>query len=184
VGQRAAVVQGDAGAMPFRTGSFDRILLGDVIEHLPGKLTVHAMAEVRRVLVPGGKALIHTSPNTWFISFVRRPLAVVLRMLGHHDVLARFEEYDRLRSPMHPSELNPVSLRRLVRAAGFRGHCWVDRDVLRSGTSDWTSGLAASRVVRLFALVAGSWPFRLLLGNDLYALVNKPDDRRAPRDGR
>ncbi|HEX9547023.1 MAG TPA: class I SAM-dependent methyltransferase [Acidimicrobiales bacterium] len=171
IGRQALVAQADGVALPFPNGSFDRVLLGDVIEHLPWPLAIRAMAEVDRVLAPGGWALVHTSPNTWFIAIVKPPLRIALRLLRRHEVLARFAEYDRLRGPMHPNELNPVTLPRLMRQAGVKAVTWVDRDVLRSGASEWTENLTASRLVRIIGAVAGAWPFRLLLGNDMYALV-------------
>jgi SAM-dependent methyltransferase len=171
VGRDALVVQADGVALPFPAGTFDRVLLGDVIEHLPWSLAIRAMAEVDRVLAPHGRALIHTSPNTWFIALVKRPLSVALRVLRRDEVLARFAEYDRLRGPMHPNELNPITLPRLMRRAGVQAKTWVDRDVLRSGASEWTENLTTSKFVRIVGAIAGTWPLRFLLGNDLYALV-------------
>jgi SAM-dependent methyltransferase len=172
LGAAAPVVQADATALPFASGSFDRILLGDVIEHIPWALAVTSLGEIRRVLAPGGRALIHTSPNTWFVKFVLPVLLVVLRLLRRRDVVAKFGDYNRMRGLMHPNELNPVSIRRLFREARVPARTWVDADVLRSGASTWTSGLAANPLVRLVAAVAARPPFRLVLGNDLYALVD------------
>jgi ubiquinone/menaquinone biosynthesis C-methylase UbiE len=172
---RAVVLQGDATALPFRPACFDRILMSDVIEHLPWAAAVGAMTEVRRVLAPGGRAVIHTSPNTWFLAIVMRPLRLLLRLLGRREVLARFADYDQLRGQMHPNELNPRSLRRLMRQAGVEATTWVDRDVLRSGASAWTAGLSSSAFVRLIGRWAGVWPLRLVFGNDLYVLVHGTD---------
>ncbi|MGI8751481.1 MAG: class I SAM-dependent methyltransferase [Acidimicrobiales bacterium] len=172
---KAPVLRADGTRLPFASGSFDRVLLGDVIEHLPWALAVEALGEVQRVLAPGGRALIHTSPNTWFISVVMPPLRLVLRLLRHDEVLGRFAEYDRLREAMHPNELSPTTLPRLMRAAGVPARTWVDRDVLRSGGSEWTRRLSQSPLVRAFGALAGVWPLRLLVGNDLYALIVHPN---------
>ena len=167
------VVRADAANLPFRRSVFSGILMGDVIEHLPWAMGVGMLHEVDRTLVPGGRALIHTSPNTWFIVIVKRPLQVAMRMLGRKEVVDRFAEYDRLRSVMHPNELNPLSIRKLLRHSGLEARTWVDRDVIRSGQSEWTENLSKSRLIRLLARVAGSWPFRLVLGNDMFALIVK-----------
>jgi 2-polyprenyl-3-methyl-5-hydroxy-6-metoxy-1,4-benzoquinol methylase len=66
-----SVSHADAVALPFRAAAFDRVLLGDVIEHLPWHLAVRCLQEVERVLAPRGHAVIHTSPNTWFIHAVK-----------------------------------------------------------------------------------------------------------------
>jgi ubiquinone/menaquinone biosynthesis C-methylase UbiE len=173
MGPRGRVVKGDGSKLPFRDAAFDRVLLGDVIEHLPWPLAREAIVEVERVLVPGGRALIHTSPNTWFISVVKPILVLLLRLLRRSEVLERFSEYDRLREAMHPNELNPRRFPRLMRESGVTARVWVDRDVLRSGASEWTERLSARRAIRGLGTVAGAWPLRLLLGNDMYALIEK-----------
>jgi ubiquinone/menaquinone biosynthesis C-methylase UbiE len=171
---RNVVLRGDATALPFASHSFDRILMGDVIEHLPWHLGVVALREMQRVLVPGGTAIIHTSPNRWFIVWCIRPLRLVLRLLGHEVALSRFDDYERLREAMHPNELSPLTIRRLMRAADVEATTWVDRDVLRSGASEWTKGLSRSPVIRILTRVAAVWPLRLVMGNDLYARIVVP----------
>lgn len=173
VGEWAGVMQADATSLPFRDACFDRVLLSDVVEHVPWPLAKELLREVRRVLVPGGRALIHTAPNTWFIAVVKKPLTAALRLLRSRPALERFAEYDRLRAAMHPNELSPMRLRRLLRESNVVGTSWVDRDVLRSGASEWTKGWPGWLVAAVGRL-AGGWPLRLVLGNDLYAVVEKP----------
>lgn len=52
----AAAVQGDALALPFEDGAFDRVICSEVLEHIPSD--VAAMAELARVLRPGGTMAI------------------------------------------------------------------------------------------------------------------------------
>src|SRR5947209_5469031 len=49
---RARCVGGDATAMPFDDGSFDRVIAAEVLEHVPADQ--RALAEIARVLRPGG----------------------------------------------------------------------------------------------------------------------------------
>ena len=49
---RARPVGGDATAMPFGDGSFDRVIAAEVLEHIP--FDRRALAEIARVLRPGG----------------------------------------------------------------------------------------------------------------------------------
>ncbi len=51
---RAAL--GDATAMPFPDGSFDRVIAAEVLEHIPGDQ--QAINEIARVLAPGGIAAV------------------------------------------------------------------------------------------------------------------------------
>jgi len=52
----AVSVRGDIGAIPFRDGAFELIICCHVLEHLPGDAP--ALAEIARVLAPGGQAVI------------------------------------------------------------------------------------------------------------------------------
>jgi SAM-dependent methyltransferase len=61
-GASATFVQGDATRLPFPDGSFDRIIVSEVLEHIPDDAA--AMAEITRVLHPEGKAAI-TVPRWW-----------------------------------------------------------------------------------------------------------------------
>ena len=49
-------VQGDALALPFADGAFDRIIAAEVLEHIPDDRS--AMAELARVLKPGGRMAV------------------------------------------------------------------------------------------------------------------------------
>jgi len=51
-GAEADVKEGDALALPFADGEFDRIIAAEVLEHIPADL--QAIAELARVLRPGG----------------------------------------------------------------------------------------------------------------------------------
>ncbi|HEY6474323.1 MAG TPA: methyltransferase domain-containing protein [Acidimicrobiales bacterium] len=56
----ASAVQGDALALPFADGTFDRVIASEVLEHIPDD--VAAMSELARVLKPGG-AMAVTVPR-------------------------------------------------------------------------------------------------------------------------
>jgi SAM-dependent methyltransferase len=57
----ATAVRGNAYALPFADGSFDRIIAAEVLEHLPAD--TDAMSELFRVLKPGG--LIAVTVPRW-----------------------------------------------------------------------------------------------------------------------
>jgi SAM-dependent methyltransferase len=55
-------VGADATRLPFRSGSFDLVLMAWVLEHLPRPAT--AFREIRRVLRTGGR-VVFVTPNAW-----------------------------------------------------------------------------------------------------------------------
>lgn len=55
----------DACLLPFRSDSFDRVTLLDIVEHLVPEQLDKMLQEVRRILKPDGFAVIHTLPNRW-----------------------------------------------------------------------------------------------------------------------
>ncbi|MFT4286410.1 class I SAM-dependent methyltransferase [Nocardioides sp.] len=59
-GAEADVKEGDALALPFADGEFDRVIAAEVLEHLPADIA--AIGELARVLRPGG-TLVATVPR-------------------------------------------------------------------------------------------------------------------------
>ena len=60
--QSAAFARGDATKLPFADGSFDRIIVSEVLEHIPSD--ERAMAEIARILKPGGLVAVSV-PRFW-----------------------------------------------------------------------------------------------------------------------
>ena len=61
-GGRALALLGDAHQLPFPDGTFDAVILSEVLEHIPDDR--HAIAEVARILRPGGTLAV-TVPRWW-----------------------------------------------------------------------------------------------------------------------
>lgn len=61
-GASATFIQTDATRLAFRDGVFDRIIVSEVLEHVPDDAA--AMNEIARILKPDGKAAI-TVPRWW-----------------------------------------------------------------------------------------------------------------------
>ena len=110
--------QGRLERLPFAGGSFDAVVAADVLEHLPDLPA--AVAELARVLVPGGSLLFDTVNRTfwsWFTGVFG--LEQVLRMVprGTHDwrLFIRPAELDRL---LRGAGLEPVTLTGLAPQIG------------------------------------------------------------------
>ncbi len=92
------LVAADAMALPFRAGSFDDIVLGEILEHLPSPLPV--LARLRESEV--GRRLVVTVPNgysAYCARALRRGVEVV--------------------NPDHLCTYTPVTLRNLLTRAGW-----------------------------------------------------------------
>ncbi|MBW1712938.1 MAG: class I SAM-dependent methyltransferase [Deltaproteobacteria bacterium] len=72
-------VQGDAAGLPFKEASFDLAVCSEMLEHLPPGLDEQCLAEMARVVKPGGRILI-TLPSLEGLRAMSR-----LRNLGHDD---------------------------------------------------------------------------------------------------
>ena len=59
---RLRFVEADVAALPFAEASFDKAVAADLVEHLDDTVFRAMLAEVRRVLVPGGTLTLYT-PN-------------------------------------------------------------------------------------------------------------------------
>ena len=70
-GAEADVKEGDALALPFADGEFDRIIAAEVLEHIPAD--IQAIEELVRVLRPGGTLAV--SVPRWFPEVVNWKLS-------------------------------------------------------------------------------------------------------------
>jgi SAM-dependent methyltransferase len=96
----ALVVQGSANQLPFAAASFDAAVIADVLCHAAVD-PPSALAELYRVLRPGGRLVVNMPAYAWLMSAhddrvhnVRRQsapqTAAMLRQAGFHQVRARY----------------------------------------------------------------------------------------------
>lgn len=115
--ERAEFRLANAKGLAFPDGSFDIVFLVDVYEHLHPFEIEHTLAEVKRVLRPGGRLIVHTGPNTWFYRYgyplVREAARRLLRREFPEDLRGQYDDV------MHVNEQNPLSLYRGLASAGF-----------------------------------------------------------------
>lgn len=134
---RLPVFNAAGEALPFPDASFDAVVAWDVLEHVQDPLQV--LAELRRVLRPGGHALITAiNRRAWIdphyhirgINWLPRPLAeLIIAARGRTKSGAAFRDMQRL-SAMHYFHYG--ELVRLCEGLGFRVSDLRERE-LREG---------------------------------------------------
>ncbi len=124
----AALVCGDASHPPFRSESFECILMAEVLEHLIDP--ARALAACRYLLCPGGLLLI-TTPSSHNLAYCNNPLYVLEKILSlatdmvlppYHNLHARFEFNWRSPESGYGTHyhFSRQRLERLLQEAGFR----------------------------------------------------------------
>ena len=175
-------VQADACDLPFSDESFDRITMLDIIEHLVPEQLEQMFREVRRLLKPGGFAVIHTLPNRWVYD-ITFPIL--------HRLSAKFPANPRgpIDSVIHVNEQDLPSLKKTLSACGLNSSIWLEQHM--AAQARWNSQndeygdnrdtvypMLAGPKGRLLEL-ASLTPAKLLLSNDIFGTLwkgKKPKD--------
>lgn len=163
---------GRVTALPWPDASFDRALLGDVIEHLDPSEARAALAELHRVLRPAGRLVVHTAPNLRFLRYGWPLSRLALRVIGQSQTVARVDGWIGESKRYHVNEQSTATLGRALREAGFsHPRVWIAPEIARGGDHHLTSEVSRHPVASRLTRLAGRRPLRDLLGNDVYAIA-------------
>ena len=133
---RPGLVRMDATSLAFRAETFDVALMLDFVEHVHQPQLERAFQQLQHALKPGGRLIIHTSPNRRFeeityrhyVRNVHRLVLRIARLLGLQgrllnklvlptDPLPPHNEYERR---LHVNPQSSASLRAALERHGFR----------------------------------------------------------------
>ena len=85
------------------------------------------MLDVRRVLKPNGRFIIHTAPNRWYDAYAYPWVRRFRTLLGQG---AAYPKDPRAIVPVnqevHVNEQDLWRMKRALKAAGFKGKVWLD----------------------------------------------------------
>jgi len=166
---RIHIARGDAKRLPFKDGSFDKVLMLDLVEHLHPWELEKALAEARRLLIAGGQLIIHTAPNRWYYL-----LGYPLYRLYQWSRGRRLPPDPRSRFPfhyLHVNEQDILGLRRSLQQAGFEATVWLEN--LASPVVEEPSPVLGPLVRLLVRFLLQSYPFRWVFRNDIFGLACK-----------
>lgn len=180
------LAKADACRLPFADGSFDRITMLDIIEHLlPGQLST-MMCEVRRLLAPGGYAVLHTLPNRWVYD-------ITFPML--HLASSRFPRNPRgpIDSKIHVNEQSLPQLSSMLMACGLEHRLWLEQMMPAQARWNQLQDTYGDNRDTIYPMLTGIWgrglelasmtPLKLILANDIFGFAwsgDKPSSLRLP----
>jgi SAM-dependent methyltransferase len=154
-----SLIAANACRLPFSSGSFDRALMLDIVEHLHPWELEQALDEVARVLRQDGKLIVHTAPNLWYYRYGYPFFRLFERFRGNRlprDPRLRF----RFHQHVHVNEQSPRSLAKALRHAGFRPRVWLEDTQRRWAQRD--------RLTHLLGwLVTHCYPLRWVFSGDV-----------------
>ena len=190
----AALARMDATRLAFRGGAFDVALMLDFAEHVDQPDLERAFAEAARALRPGGRLIIHTSPNRLFedvvyrhwVRNVHRALLAVARLLRQKNRLlneltlpvAATPPHDEYERKLHINPQSAGTLRGALRGAGFRVRSidfWEPPSArFFAPELRWhNAALAALDVVRFLRPFSRAAPLNRLFSNHIWVVAER-----------
>ncbi|MGI9294916.1 MAG: class I SAM-dependent methyltransferase, partial [Pseudomonadales bacterium] len=143
-----SIVQTDACTLPFQADSFDRITMLDIVEHLtPGQLRL-MFAEVKRLLKPGGYAVVHTLPNRWVYD-------IGYKWFRHINHKLPTQPRSEIEQQVHINEQDIVGLSNMLGQCGLHREVWLEQFI--PAQARWQSskkGLSDNRGT-MYPMLAG-----------------------------
>jgi SAM-dependent methyltransferase len=119
------ISRADGRRLPFKDGSFDRIVMFDAVEHLfPWELRL-CLRETRRLLAPDGRLIIHTMPNLWYYRY-GYPLFRIVGALSGKPQPADPRDRVAYQHDVHVNEQTPASMKKYLRDANLHGRVWLE----------------------------------------------------------
>lgn len=111
--QNKNILRFDARSLPFKSETFDVVIMLDVLEHLIKEEGIKSLKQIRTVLKKGGKIVIHTPNKLWRYTYY--PIVVK----PYYFIFGKQKKELAEELLRHVNEPTPNSLKKMVRKAGF-----------------------------------------------------------------
>ena len=162
--QRVKLIQADARFIPIPDETIDVAFMIDVVEHLTPIELNQSLQEIRRVLKPNGKLIVHTMPNLWYYA-VGYPIYRTIQAL--RGVRLPIDPRDRWPfKEVHINEQTPLSLWQTLRRNGFQ------TIVFLKNTQSYKH--ERSRIFRFVMVFLANFPvINIFFCNDIFAIARK-----------
>ena len=144
---RAKILLVKDGKLPFTSEVFDCVFFLDVAEHLTDDQLITVFKEIRRVLRPDGRLIIHTSPNKDWIEkgyrfYTRYANFLASKLIWEPFFKTRLSYQENPRTMMekkvHINEQTTQDLRKNLAEAGFiKINLWLDSTFRITGKGFW-----------------------------------------------
>jgi ubiquinone/menaquinone biosynthesis C-methylase UbiE len=125
-GVRLNLFEFDGQCLPFRSSSFETVILADVAEHINDATLTYLLEECFRLMVPGGRLVLHTAPSLEAIRFCGLLHSI---SLGAFDPSADLitPEYEHLHIRYHSQD----SIKSMLKKCGLSPLVWGEVRYLR-----------------------------------------------------
>ena len=186
---RLLYIRADAARLPLAPSSVDVVFSCHVIEHLYPEQLANMFSDCWRLLKPGGRVVVETGPNLWRLRYAFPLTRAVYRrvpfmahiykeLMGLAKVPWEAKTDDDAR--YHVNEQSVASLHRALREAGFKAKTWIGPG--RKGYFGirlfWRRWRFAGLIAWLgYALLYRLWPLKLLFGDTVFGVGEKPGDQ-------
>ena len=164
----------NAENLDFNYNTFDTAFLLDVVEHVSQSELHVILREIRRVLKPDGKLIIHSTPNIWSRSVGYRLKSFAKFLLtgktAVHPIVAQFQQlksdpdYNEDKLFLHINEQSVLSMKINLMKCGFKSRVW-----LNNSGNIWSSkkGFINSLISVLYKLSG----LKYIFGSDIFAVA-------------
>jgi len=125
-GVRLGLFEFDGKTLPFRDSSFDAIIMADVAEHIDDSSMSFLLKECSRLLLPGGRLVLHTAPALEAMRICRLLRKLTLGTIDLQAALIT-PEYEHLHIRYHSQN----SIRSLLKRSGLSPIVWGEVKYLK-----------------------------------------------------